>query len=99
MRRLMLGCAAAALMAAGAAAAQDYQTETLAEGLDNPWGMAFMPNGQDILITSRNGALMLWRAGQGDVVEISGAPEVDTNGQGGLLDVALSPNFDEDDLV
>jgi glucose/arabinose dehydrogenase len=97
MRRLMLGCAAAALMIAGAAAAQDYEAETLAEGLDNPWGMAFMPNGQDILMTSRSGALMLWRGGE--VVEIDGAPEVDTNGQGGLLDVALSPDFAEDGLV
>ena len=99
MRHLMLSCAATALLAAAPALAQDYEAEMLAEGLDSPWGMAFMPGGRDILMTSRNGALMLWRAEDGETVAISGAPEVDTAQQGGLLDIAFSPDFVDDALV
>ena len=87
--------AATALMAATAAVAHEYEVEILAEGLDRPWGMTFLPNGEDILITGRGGSLKLWLAESGDVVEVSGAPDVDSRRQGGLLDVELSPDFDE----
>jgi len=75
-------------------AAQDYEVEVLAEGLDRPWGMAFVPGTGDLLITGRGGALMLWQSGTGNVVPVAGAPSVDARGQGGLLDVAFAPDFD-----
>lgn len=63
----------------------------LAEGLENPWGMAFLPGGQ-ILVTEKGGRLLLWN--NGDLADVSGLPEVSTDGQGGLLDVAVHPDYD-----
>jgi glucose/arabinose dehydrogenase len=63
----------------------------LAEGLENPWGMAFLPGGQ-ILVTEKDGRLLLWN--NGDLADVSGLPEVSTDGQGGLLDVAVHPDYD-----
>ena len=73
---------------------------TVAAGLEHPWGMAFLPNG-DVLITERPGRLRLLRAGavEGpragahDPEWVAGVPEVYASGQGGLLDVALDPEF------
>ena len=95
LRTLRTAAATAALFAAAQAHAADYEVEILAEGLDRPWGMAFLPGGEDILITSRNGALMIWDASDGSIIDIDGAPEVDNRGQGGLLDVKPAPDFAE----
>ncbi|MBF2037229.1 MAG: PQQ-dependent sugar dehydrogenase [Leptolyngbyaceae cyanobacterium T60_A2020_046] len=67
---------------------------TLVEGLENPWGMAWLPNG-DILVTERPGRLRIIRDGQLDPTPIAGVPQVFAVGQGGLLDIALHPNFAE----
>lgn len=72
------------------AAAQDYRVEILAEGLDRPWGMAFLPSG-DLVITGRSGRLMLWDGAA--VHPVAGAPAVVARGQGGLLDIAAAPDF------
>jgi aldose sugar dehydrogenase len=65
--------------------------ETVATGLSEPWGIAVMPDGS-VLVTERTGKLKhITRAGA--VKEISGAPETDTRGQGGLLDISLAPDF------
>jgi len=85
--------AAAALLAAVPALADPYEVEILAEGLDRPWGMSFVPGTGDILMTGKTGRLMLWQAESGEVTELSGAPEVDSRRQGGLLDVAFDPGF------
>ncbi len=95
LRTVRTAAATAALFAAAQAHAADYEVEILAEGLDRPWGMAFLPGGEDILITSRNGALMIWDASDGSIIDIDGAPEVDNRGQGGLLDVKPAPDFAE----
>ena len=92
-RTLHATAAALALIAATPALAADYDVEILAEGLEKPWGMAFVPGTGDILITGRSGRLMLWDASSGDVTAIDGAPEVDSRGQGGLLDIAPGPDF------
>lgn len=60
-------------------------------GLDEPWGFGFLPGGA-ILITERDGALLRAIPGQG-VTKISGVPEVETGGQGGLLDVLIPRDF------
>ena len=89
---------AAAGLAMPAQAENGYSIDMLAEGLDRPWGMAFLPDHNDIIVTLRGGEVVLWNTDDG-VVPISGAPEVVSDGQGGLLDVAVGPNFDSDGWV
>nr|WP_288256448.1 PQQ-dependent sugar dehydrogenase [uncultured Pseudomonas sp.] len=72
---------------------------TVAEGLANPWAVAFLPDGQGYLVSERPGALRRVSA-EGDVSQpLRGVPKVFAVGQGGLLDVVLSPDFAEDRLV
>lgn len=66
--------------------------ETLVAGLDAPWGMAMLPDGS-WLVTERPGALRLISAEWVPGEPIAGLPEVDARGQGGLLDVAVGPDF------
>lgn len=74
------------------------QVQTFADGLENPWGLAFMTDGS-MLVTERPGQLR-WVSAEGEVSEpIEGVPEVDAREQGGLLDVVLHPEFDENRLV
>src|SRR5690606_3662871 len=68
------------------------QVERLAEGLKNPWAMAFLPGQAGILITERPGQLRLWRDGRVSA-PLKGVPEVYAKSQGGLLDVAVDPDF------
>jgi glucose/arabinose dehydrogenase len=75
-----------------------FRVVTLVRGLDHPWGMAVLPDG-DMLITERPGRLLRVA---GDTLEkrpVSGLPPLAAVGQGGLLDVALHPDFDTNRLV
>ncbi len=76
----------------------DYTVNELVTGLQNPWGMAFLPNG-DILITERPGRVRLVRDGQLQDTPVEGGPSVAATGQGGLLDIALHPDFGANRLV
>ncbi|MGH6903183.1 MAG: PQQ-dependent sugar dehydrogenase [Geminicoccaceae bacterium] len=69
-----------------------FELVTVVRGLDHPWGMAFLPDG-DVLVTERPGRLRLVRDGVLDPRPIAGVPPVYASGQGGLLDVALDPAF------
>lgn len=72
---------------------------TVADGLRNPWALAFLPGGKDMLVTERSGNLRVVNA-EGKVgPPISGVPNVWAEGQGGLLDVVLSPEFAQDRTV
>ena len=72
---------------------------TVAEGLANPWAVAFLPDGQGYLVSERPGALRRVSA-EGEVSQpLRGVPKVFAVGQGGLLDVVLSPDFAKDRLV
>ncbi|MEX0493151.1 PQQ-dependent sugar dehydrogenase [Raoultella terrigena] len=84
---------AALLLPAAAVAAQKVRVEVLQNKLDHPWALAFLPDRQGILITLRGGELRLWRQGERLSPAISGVPQVWASGQGGLLDVALAPDF------
>ncbi|MGD1851003.1 MAG: PQQ-dependent sugar dehydrogenase [Cyanophyceae cyanobacterium] len=75
-----------------------YQTVTVVENLDRPWGVAWLPDG-DLLITERAGRLRLVRDGALQEGAIAGVPDLFAQGQGGLLDIALHPNFSENQLV
>lgn len=81
------------------ALAQPYQVEMLARGLDDPWALAFVPGTQDILITQKGGRLLLWDGATQRSISLSGTPTVTTQGQGGLLDIAISPDFATSGLV
>ncbi len=73
----------------------------LVSGLENPWSVATLPEG-GALITERPGRLWLLSSlapGRGALRRVQGLPELVAVGQGGLLDVVLSPSFEEDRLV
>ena len=96
---------ALAMGSADGLAAESYQSQagsisvvTVAEGLEQPWGLAFLPDGR-MLVTEKEGRLRLV-APDGTLSEpLAGVPEVYDNGQGGLLDVALDPDFAVNQLV
>ena len=72
--------------------------EVLAEGLEHPWGLAFLPDGS-ALITERPGRLRLFRDGVLLPEPVAGVPTVFAQNQGGLLDVVIHPRFAENRLV
>jgi glucose/arabinose dehydrogenase len=75
-----------------------FDVVTVAQGLENPWGVAFLPNGK-MLVTERPGRLRVVSA-DGKLSEpVAGLPPVDARGQGGLLDVALDPGFASNGLI
>jgi glucose/arabinose dehydrogenase len=99
----------ASVFAGGAAVAQDlaptfesekqkFKVVSLAQGLEYPWGLAFLPNG-DMLVTEREGRLNLLRAKTYKREEISGVPKVLAKGQGGLLDVMVHPDFAKNRVI
>ncbi|HUF28802.1 MAG TPA: PQQ-dependent sugar dehydrogenase [Gemmatimonadaceae bacterium] len=69
-----------------------FRVDTVATGLENPWGIAFLPGG-DMLVTERAGRVRVIRNGALQAEAVPGAPEVRARGQGGLLDIALHPRF------
>lgn len=97
--------AAFLLTAAGASAAEvrrselhSFRVEVLVRGLENPWGLAFLPDGR-MLVTERPGRLRVVAGGALDPRPVEGLPPVAAVGQGGLLDVALHPDFERNRLV
>lgn len=77
-----------------------YQVDMVAQGLNHPWGLAFLPDG-GLLVTERNGALRRVTAdGRLSAEPVPGGPDdVFAGGQGGLLDIALAPDFADSALV
>ena len=76
----------------------NFSVTEVVEGLEYPWGMAFLPDG-DILVTERGGRLRKISKGKLLDQKISGLPEIQQKGQGGLLGIALHPNFINNQLV
>ncbi|MFB3111666.1 MAG: PQQ-dependent sugar dehydrogenase, partial [Gemmatimonadales bacterium] len=76
----------------------DYRVVPVAEGLEHPWSIAFLPNG-DMLITERPGRLRIVRHGTLLPDPVPGVPEVLAQGQGGLLDVVPHPDFASNRLL
>ena len=71
----------------------------IAAGLEHPWALAFLPDGQGMLVTERPGRLRRVGADGQVSAPLAGVPAVYARGQGGLLDIALSPQFERDRLV
>lgn len=88
---LFAGAAAAALEPTGAPpAATGWHKVTVAEGIKQPWGMAWLADGR-LLVTSKQGTLHLLNGKRFDTIPIEGLPALFTGGQGGLLDIAVHP--------
>lgn len=91
--------AAMLLMASGVAqAAGQVKVTVVASGLETPWSLAFLPDGR-MLVTERPGRMRIVSQ-QGEVsAPIAGVPDVYARGQGGLLDVVLSPAYASDHTI
>ena len=72
--------------------------ERLAGPFDHPWAIAFLPKAGSYLVTERKGNLRLVRDGKISV-PVEGVPNVWASGQGGLLDVALDPNYSQNQRI
>ncbi len=106
---LLATCCASALATALPAIAGDTRqfpseqgsvtATAIVKGLDHPWAVAFLPDQQGFLVTERPGALRFVSRDGKLSAPLSGVPQVWAKGQGGLLDVVLSPDFKEDRLV
>lgn len=103
--RLVLVLSLALLGAVPAVAAENFDTEkgriavdTIADGLPHPWAIDFLPDGR-MIVTERGGRMRIVTQAGGIGEAIQGVPEVDVGGQGGLLDVAVHPNFTENRLI
>lgn len=111
LRKTLLAtfCASALITAAApvfAASAQELKSEqgtlevtAITKGLEHPWALAFLPDRQGMLVTERLGNLRVVTADGKRSAPISGVPTVWAKGQGGLLDVVLSPDFKQDRMV
>jgi glucose/arabinose dehydrogenase len=81
------------------ATATPFEVVTLTTGLVHPWGLAFLPDGS-MLVTERPGRLRrISPTGALDPTPVAGVPAVVAQGQGGLLDVIVDPDFDQNRLI
>lgn len=80
----------------GTEGAVEVQVEEVVSGLEVPWGVAFLPNG-DLLVTERPGRLRLVEDGELRTSPVANVPATAT-GEGGLLGIALHPDFEENRL-
>lgn len=83
---------------AAAKTAEKPFVETVMADFESPWAMAFLPDGR-LLVTEKAGKLLLVSADAKQIATIATIPGVDSAGQGGLMDVVLSPGFARDHLV
>ncbi|WP_460156903.1 PQQ-dependent sugar dehydrogenase [Pseudomonas sp. S2_H10] len=103
---LCAGALISATVPALAASSQTMKSEEgtlevtpVVTGLEHPWALAFLPDGKNMLVTERPGNLRLVSADGKLSAPLNGVPAVWAKGQGGLLDVALSPDFKQDRMV
>ncbi len=75
-----------------------FQVQTVVSDLDVAWGMAFLPDGK-MLVTERDGNLRLVREGALVDDPVAGVPDVYARGQGGLLDIVLHPDYEENGWI
>ena len=80
--------------------ATGWDIETVIEGLNHPWSVVWLPDRNDtMLITERSGQLRMVENGLLLPEPIGGLPEIFVDGQGGLLDIALHPDFEKNSFV
>jgi aldose sugar dehydrogenase len=83
---------------ATAAPAASFKADTLYKGFQNPWGMAWLPDGR-MLVTEKAGEILVFRDGKFTGEKLSGVPAVADAGQGGLLDIKLHPDYDKNKWI
>ena len=93
----LLLCAALAA-GCGPVTAQDYLIETVAEGLEHPWSIAFLPDGR-MLVTERAGRLRIIADGELLAEAVQGVPEAYVRSQAGLFEVALDPDYEDNGWI
>ena len=109
MQHSLIGISLAVLLAVPAAFAAEnarvidtksgrIAVETVASGLNNPWSLAFLPDGR-MLVSERAGRLRIVTRQGALSAPLAGVPDVYSSGQGGLLDIALAPDFASSRLV
>ncbi|MFN2360867.1 MAG: PQQ-dependent sugar dehydrogenase [Marinobacter sp.] len=76
----------------------EFQLETVAQNLEHPWSLAFLPDGSQ-LVTEREGRLRRIQDGKLQDQPISGVPDLVVSGQGGLLDIILHPQFEDNQTL
>jgi len=98
MLRYWLSALAATLaLGAQSQASNEFRVEVMAD-LHEPWAMAFLPDGR-LLVTEKKGSIQLLSSTGEGLGQVSGVPDVDYGGQGGLGDIALHPDFASNNLV
>ena len=75
-----------------------YKVDKIAEKLGLPWAIIPLPDGR-LLITEKKGSMQILDPNGTVVKKITGFPEVNASGQGGMLDVALDPNFSKNKMI
>lgn len=71
-----------------------FRVVTISDGLEHPWSLAFLPDGR-MLVTERPGRLRVIKDGKLDPRPVTGLPEITASGQGGLLDIVLHPDYEQ----
>ena len=94
-----LAVAGAAAAASGAAVAQSvaFDTREIAD-FDEPWALEFLPDGR-LLVTEKRGEIKLYDPDSGAIGDVTGVPEVTYQGQTGLGDIVLHPEYADNDIV
>jgi aldose sugar dehydrogenase len=75
-----------------------FEDKVLINNISAPWGFTFI-NNNEVLFTEKRGKIYQYNISKDTLIEISGVPTVSQNGQGGLLDIALHPNFSTNNFV
>lgn len=83
---------------ADTATKQKFTVQKLYDSLRNPWGLAWLPDGR-LLVTERSGEILVFKNDQYTGEKLSGVPEVFNEGQGGLLDIKLHPNYAQNNWI
>lgn len=76
----------------------NFMIQTVVEGLNGPWGMTFLPDGS-MLITEKAGKIRIVRNGELLDETVEGVPDVYNQGQGGLLDIVLHPDYEDNGWI
>ncbi|MBC7922313.1 MAG: PQQ-dependent sugar dehydrogenase [Ferruginibacter sp.] len=79
-------------------AKSELAVDTLYNGFKNPWGMTWLPDGR-MLVTEKSGEILVFKNGKHTGEKLTGVPAVSDEGQGGLLDIKVHPNYQKNNWI